>query len=84
MFRASMQRSIEDYRALITSGVPEEDARYVLPNACKTNIVITMNARELLHFFKLRISKEAQWEIRGMAEKMLALAVEVCPTIFGC
>jgi thymidylate synthase (FAD) len=62
--------------------IPAEDARYVLPNGCTTNITITMNARELLHFFTLRCCNRAQWEIREMAEQMLALCQEVSPTIF--
>lgn len=62
--------------------VPPEDARYVLPNGCTTNITITMNARELLHFFSLRCCNRAQWEIREMADQMLALCKEVSPTIF--
>lgn len=62
--------------------IPAEDARYVLPNACTTNITITMNARELLHFFSLRCCERAQWEIREMSERMLALCIEVSPVIF--
>jgi thymidylate synthase (FAD) len=62
--------------------IPSEDARYVLPNGCTTNITITMNARELLHFFSLRCCNRAQWEIRELAENMLALCKEVSPTIF--
>jgi thymidylate synthase (FAD) len=49
----------------------QEDARYLLPNAAKTNITVTMNARELLSFFRLRMCKRAQWEIRELATKML-------------
>ena len=63
--------------------VPPEDARYVLPNGCTTNITITMNARELLHFFRLRCCNRAQWEIREMADEMLRLCKEVSPTIFA-
>ncbi len=62
--------------------VPPEDARYVLPNGCTTNITITMNARELLHFFSLRCCERAQWEIRQMAEAMLEECKKVSPTIF--
>jgi thymidylate synthase (FAD) len=62
--------------------VPPEDARYVLPNGCTTNITITMNARELLHFFSLRSCERAQWEIRILSEKMQELCKEVSPTIF--
>lgn len=62
--------------------IPREDARYLLPNACKTNIVVTMNARELRHFFSLRLCERAQWEIKELAEKMLDLVKEVAPTLF--
>ncbi|MHC4886029.1 MAG: FAD-dependent thymidylate synthase [Planctomycetota bacterium] len=59
-----------------------EDARYVLPNACETKIFVTMNARELLHFFEERLCQRAQWEIRAMSDKMLTLAREACPALF--
>ncbi|RLF49936.1 MAG: FAD-dependent thymidylate synthase [Thermoplasmata archaeon] len=62
--------------------VPKEDARYVLPNACTTKIVVTMNARELRHFFRLRCEKSAQWEIRKLAREMLRLCKEVAPLLF--
>ncbi|MBS3781823.1 MAG: FAD-dependent thymidylate synthase [Candidatus Thermoplasmatota archaeon] len=62
--------------------VPLEDARFVLPNATKTNIIVTMNARELWHFFSLRCCKRAQWEIREMANRMLELVKEKAPIIF--
>lgn len=70
------------YKSFVDRGIPEEDARYILPNACTTNLVVTMNARELRHFFSLRCCERAQWEIRELAEKMLALVKEVAPTIF--
>lgn len=60
-----------------------EDARFVLPNAAETKIMVTMNARELRHFFKLRCCRRAQWEIRRVAEQMLALVKEVAPTLFS-
>jgi len=59
-----------------------EDARFVLPNAAETKIIITMNARELLHFFRQRCCNRAQWEIRAMATEMLILVKGVSPTIF--
>ncbi|HDH97513.1 MAG TPA: FAD-dependent thymidylate synthase [Deltaproteobacteria bacterium] len=59
-----------------------EDARYVLPNACETKIFVTMNARALLHFFEERLCLRAQWEIRGVADQMLMLVREVCPSVF--
>jgi thymidylate synthase (FAD) len=60
-----------------------EDARYVLPNACETKIVATMNARELLHFFEERLCLRAQWEIRSVAEMMMELVKEACPAVFN-
>jgi len=59
-----------------------EDARYVLPNACETKIMITMNARSLMHFFNVRCCTRAQWEIREMAELMLNEVKTVAPNIF--
>jgi thymidylate synthase (FAD) len=59
-----------------------QDARFILPNAAETKIMITMNARELLHFFRQRCCNRAQWEIRYMAEKMLDLAKNAAPTLF--
>lgn len=76
--------SIESfYDKMIARGIPEEDARYILPNACTTNIVVTMNARELRHFFRLRCCTRAQWEIRELANRMLELVEDVAPTIFA-
>ncbi|MDO7788948.1 FAD-dependent thymidylate synthase [Desulforamulus aquiferis] len=60
-----------------------EDARFVLPNAAETKIVVTMNARELRHFFNLRCCQRAQWEIRRLAEEMLNLVKEAAPTVFA-
>lgn len=59
-----------------------EDARFVLPNATETRIMITMNARELLHFFSQRLCNRAQWEIRSLALSMLRLVRPVAPIIF--
>ena len=59
-----------------------EDARFVLPNACETRIILTMNARELLHFFSLRMCSRAQWEIRSMAEQMFLLCLKIAPSLF--
>jgi len=70
------------YDELISEGVHQEDARYILPNASETKIIVTMNARELLHFFTLRLCRRAQWEIREMAKKMLKEVKKVSPDIF--
>ena len=72
----------EVYNALLKLGVKAEDARFVLPNACETKMVWTANARELRHFFKLRMEKHAQWEIRRMACYIFDLAYNVAPTLF--
>lgn len=60
-----------------------EDARFVLPNAAETKIMVTMNARELLHFFRQRCCNRAQWEIRFMATEMLRLTKNIAPTLFS-
>lgn len=70
------------YSEMVEAGIPKEDARYLLPNAACTKIIVTMNARELLHFFKLRCCERAQWEIRDMATRMLKLAKAAAPIIF--
>ena len=59
-----------------------EDSRFALPNACETKIIVTMNARTLLNFFKERCCNRAQWEIRELATQMLKLCREVAPVIF--
>jgi thymidylate synthase (FAD) len=81
-FLDSCAASFISYRQLLDSGVPPEDARYLLPNAMETKIVVTMNIRELLHFLELRCCKRAQWEIRDLALAMLDLAEPVAPYIF--
>ena len=78
-----MNRIHETYNMLIENGCPEEDARYVLPNACTTNIIVTMNARELIAYFKYRVCNRAQWEIRELANRMLEICKQVSPTIFA-
>jgi thymidylate synthase (FAD) len=71
------------YRELLEAGIPAEDARFVLPNAAQTKLVMSMNARELLHFFCLRCCRRAQWEIRAMATEMLHLARGAAPLLFA-
>ena len=78
----AVDKAFETYNFLISRGVPPEDARFVLPNGVETYIVFTMNARELLHFFELRLCARAQWEIRDLAFKMLKLVMGVAPNIF--
>lgn len=81
-FKALMENIQQAYNDLVEAGVPKEDARYVLANATETKIVVTMNARSLMHFFNLRCCNRAQWEIRELAYKMLAEAKAVAPLLF--
>jgi len=60
-----------------------EDARFVLPNACETKMIVTMNARSLHNFFRHRCCSRAQWEIRALADEMLRLVYPVAPALFA-
>lgn len=89
--RASEQKTLFDgimveisraYRLLVEHGIPKEDARMILPNACVTRFMVTMNVRELYHFFALRCCNRAQWEIRELADGMLNLCKAVSPVLF--
>ncbi len=82
VFDEAIKAVLEGYQKLLDAGIPAEDARYLLPNAAETKIVITMNIRELLHFFSLRCCNRAQWEIREMAHRMLELVKPTAPYIF--
>lgn len=81
-FEQLMNTVRSTYDELIDLGINKEDARYCLANATETKIVVTMNARTLLHFFQLRCCVRAQWEIRRMAELMLVEAKKVAPLLF--
>lgn len=70
------------YELFLASGIPEEDARYILPNSANTRLIMTANARSLLNFFELRLCTRAQWEIRALAGSMLDLLRAVAPTVF--
>ena len=98
IFLAAMQQDTDNYNALadilktkyLDGGMDEkaaekkaiEDARYVLPNACETKMIVTMNARSLYNFFAHRCCERAQWEIRELADAMLMLVKKVAPTLF--
>jgi len=82
-YEKTMQLIWEEYNRLLELGIPAEDARYILPNATSTNIMVTMNARSLLNFFELRCCLHAQWEIRTLANKMLQLVQKEAPIIFS-
>lgn len=81
-FSALMEEIQSLYNEFTEAGIPAEDARYILPNAAETKIVCTFNARSLLNFFSLRCCTRAQWEIRALANKMLAECKKVAPVIF--
>lgn len=81
-YKKFMEFAWRTYNILLKRGIPLEDSRFVLPNATTTNITITMNARELLHFFELRCCMRAQWEIRQIAWMMLDLVKKIAPIIF--
>ena len=83
LFDEAIECVTRAYRTLVEAGVPAEDARYLLPNAAETKIVITMNVRELLHFFELRCCNRAQWEIRELAHRMLELVRPTAPFVFA-
>lgn len=86
-FERQMQQMHEWYCAwqekLGTGEGSNEDARFVLPGACETRLMMTMNVRELRHFFSLRMCSRAQWEIRAMATEMHRLCMEVAPALFA-
>jgi len=77
-----INRASEAYFKLLKRGIPKEDARYLLPNATYTTIVVKMNARTLNEFFDLRCCNHAQWEIRKMANKMLKICRDTEPILF--
>ena len=79
---STMRYVMNLYQRMVEAGIPCEDARYVTPQAVPTTLIMTMNARELLHFFSLRTCNRAQWEIRKLADEMLRLCKEVSPALF--
>jgi len=82
IFEETLEKISETYQKLLKSGIQKEDARFILPNAAKTNIIVTMNARELRHFFNLRCCMRSQWEIREVATEMLKQAKKTAPALF--
>ena len=90
VFLEAMENARRSYEKLVQLGMAEgrtnesvcEDARFVLPNAAETKIVVTMNARELRHFFSLRCCRRAQWEINRLAWTMRQLVLGVAPLLF--
>ncbi len=82
VYAEAIESSISAYNKLVDLGVKKEDARYVLPEATRTHLIVTMNARELLHFFSCRCCMKAQREIQMVATAMLLLCDEQAPAVF--
>ncbi len=82
IFQRSVRQSVEDYQELLDLGMPPEDARFVLPIGTEVNMVMSMNARMLMHVADMRGEADAQWEIRGLTEDILDIAEEWCPITF--
>lgn len=82
-FLAHMEECKRLYGELAAAGIPKEDARFVLPNAAETRIIVTMNARSLMNFFERRLCTRAQWEIRELANAMLEELKKAAPLLFG-
>ncbi|MGQ9598350.1 MAG: FAD-dependent thymidylate synthase [Anaerolineae bacterium] len=78
-----MGQVADAYHRLRDLGIRKEDARFVLPNATSTRIIVTMNFRSLRHFFTVRCDKAAQWEIRNLALEMLRQVYLLAPSVFG-
>ena len=77
-----MAEAMTLYQRMVAAGIPAEDARYITPQAVPTSLIMTMNARELRHLFRLRCCNRAQWEIRCLADEMLRLCKDVAPVLF--
>ena len=73
----------EGYQRLVKNGVPREDARFLLPNAAETSMLMTMDGKALMHFLGLRTCNRAQWEVRALADVMLEQLRAVDPEIFN-
>jgi thymidylate synthase (FAD) len=82
VFERIYRQQFKDYEMLVSQGVAIEDARYILPNGQMTAIMITVNARSLMHILRMRLDPAAQWEIREMAERMLALVRPTAPILW--
>lgn len=82
VFDKAMQNAWDAYSLLLSYGLKPEDARFVLPNACTTEIIVSGNFREYRNFLKLRLSTRAQWEIRKAANIILDKLYEIAPSCF--
>lgn len=83
LYKEAVGAAYELYEELLDAGVPPEDARYVLPNATVSEIVISANFRELRHFFCVRTNPRAHWEIREIAVMMLKIMKKEAPIVYS-
>ena len=83
LFDEIINQTSETYQKLVEQGVPKEDARFVLPNATETSLLMTMDGKSLMHFIGLRTCNRAQWEIRELADMMLNQLRDFEPKIFN-
>ncbi len=83
VFEKFIESASDTYNTLIENSVPREDARFVLPNAAETSLLMTMDGRSLMHFFGLRLCSRAQWEVRAIAEEMLKQVRVAEPDLFN-
>ena len=82
-YAKSMRAAWDAYLELMSLGVPGEDARYALPNACATEIVMSANFREWLHVLEQRLAPDAQWEIAELCGVIHDKLMEIAPGVFG-
>ena len=83
IFDEALKTIYSAYEKMTTAGIPKEDARYILPSGLKTKLVMTVNARSLMHLVWQRTALQAQWEIRELASMLKGLAQEATPELWG-
>jgi len=83
VFDSFVDEASNTYQALIDAGIPKEDARFVLPNATETSLIMTMDGKALKHFFGLRCCVRAQWEVNKLSDEMLWQVREAEPELFS-
>ncbi|HSV30977.1 MAG TPA: FAD-dependent thymidylate synthase [Atribacteraceae bacterium] len=82
LFSEACQTLTNTYQKLIGLNIPREDARLILPQAVTTSLVMTVNARELLHIFRVRLCRRAQWEIQEVCLLILEIVEKLAPAVF--
>ena len=82
LYTGLMKTIDEYYKKLVEMDIRKEDARYILPNSCETEIIMSINARSLKNFFELRLDSHAQWEIRALAAMMHDIVSAIAPNLF--